>query len=255
MTLTVLIHLLIVLIALFAVWQQPLPINREIFTAIDLPPGPPTASQGKEDLPQPVPTQAEPAPALDPPVVPLLPSELSPVAPAVPEAIAALLADADLQAAGGTCDLTGPVQAALRLDPEVQRLLPSIPPSRRSVAMAIALWNREWVAPDAELTPIVLDAIRLTVVTTVDAASAACRSQVQAGPRLVYLPGAIDTVLALGSGEWAWQDVADTARPVSPEVFDSAAQRPGAMPSQSPTPFVKPQPWSGGRSTFYHSDQ
>lgn len=236
MALTALIHLIIVLIALFALWRSPAPLDREIFTAIDLSPAPPSAAQAEEAPPQPAPPQPQPTPSPAPPVVLLLPSELAPPPPAVPEAIQALLAEADSQGAGGACDLTGPVEAALRLDPDVQRLLPSIPPSRRSVAMAIALWNREWVAPDAGLDTVVLDAIRLTVATTIDAASDACRAQVQAGPRLVYLPGEIDTVLALGSGEWTWQDVVDTARSPSLEAADPAARLSSESLSRPLTP-------------------
>lgn len=235
MTLTVVIHVLIAVIALLALRQQPDLLEREVFTAIDLPAGPEPASQADEQSPTRAQPKPEPTPTPSPPVVLLLPSELSSPPPAVPDAIVALLADADSQAAGGACDLTGPVQAALRLDPEVQRLLPSIPPSRRSVAMAISLWNRAWVVPDAGLDAIVLDAIRLAVATTVDAASAACRSQVQAGPRLVYLPGTIDTVLVLGSGQWSWQDVADTARPSSPELAGPATVLPREIPARPTT--------------------
>lgn len=129
----------------------------------------------------------------------------------LPDVVISLLAEADGQGSSGGCDLTEPVQAALRLDPEVQRLVPTIPASRRSVAMAIALWDRKWSEPDAGLGPEVLTAIMQTVASTINAASPACRAHLQAGPRLIYLPGPVDTVLALGSGEWSWQDLSDTA--------------------------------------------
>jgi hypothetical protein len=128
--------------------------------------------------------------------------------------VVALLEQADATANGGACDLTGPVQAALRTSEGVMRSLPHIPRDQRSVANAIMVWNAQWVTPDPDLAPVAFEAIRDVVAGTVAAASEGCRLQPQGGPRLIMLPGANETiVLALGSGTWRWQDVLDTARP------------------------------------------
>ena len=112
---------------------------------------------------------------------------------------------------GGGCDLTATVQSALRADPEIETALPMIPPERRSVANALALWKGGWVEPDARLPAQALDAIRDTMGRVVAAAPPACRSQILRGPRFIYLPGAgRTTVLSMGSGQWSWQEVVDT---------------------------------------------
>lgn len=133
-------------------------------------------------------------------------------------------------ASAGGCDLTAPVQAALQADQQVQQLLPSIPPERRSVANAMAIWNQAWLTPDATVDPKVYETIRLTVATAIGSASEECRTQPQAGPRLVYLPAPTaqggTTVLAMGSGEWTWQQVADTARPEVVLALNAPLERP-----------------------------
>lgn len=126
----------------------------------------------------------------------------------------AVLKQEKARAAGGGCDLTAPVQAALRADPLITELMPTIDRDRRSVANALAIWNEEWVAADARFPPETLAAIRDVVRRTVDGASPACRMQELGGPRLLYVPiENTTTVLAVGSGRWTWGDVATTADP------------------------------------------
>ncbi|MEO6151580.1 MAG: hypothetical protein ABIT09_03010 [Croceibacterium sp.] len=166
-------------------------------------PGPPNPAPTKQPQPHKVPP-TPPQPIVMPPPVQL---------PVVSPMVVALLEQADTQAAGA-CDLTYPVQVALQTSPAVQEQLPTIPDSRRSVANALAMWNQTWVEPDLQLKPQALDIIRTTVATTIEAASAACRAQLQGGPRLIFLTSdTATTVLALGSGEWTWQQVADSAQP------------------------------------------
>jgi hypothetical protein len=175
-------------------------------------PGPPAP----EPTTEPQPREVEPTP---PQLIVIPPPALE--IPTLSPMVVSLLERADTQAAGG-CDLTYPVQVALQTSPEVQRELPRIPEQRRSVANAVAIWNQTWFEPDEQLSQSVVLAIRGTVAATVAAASDACRLQLQGGPRLIYLPGIPDTtVLALGSGEWTWQQVADSASPdfmVDPSV-------------------------------------
>lgn len=182
---------------------------------------PPQPTLTTFNLPSPDPPAELPAKTVQPRKVPPLPPQLVEVPPPLlelarlPEMVMALLEQADAQSADGACDLTPPIQAALRISPEVHRDLPTIPARRRSVASTIALWNQIWVVADEDLSQRALDSIRTTVTTTIAAASNSCRLQSQRGPRLIYLPGETDTVLALGSGEWTWQQVADSAEPLS----------------------------------------
>ncbi len=163
-------------------------------------PKPPKARQ-----PTPVPPTPPQPVVAPPPILPL---------PTPNTIVVALLEQADASASGGACDLTGPVQAALRTNDGVMRSLPHIPHNQRSVANAIMVWNARWVTPEPDPAPVAFEAIRDVVAGTVAAASEACRLQPQSGPRLIMLPGTTETiVLALGSGTWRWQDVLDTARP------------------------------------------
>lgn len=168
------------------------------------------------DAKPPTPLQPElvapklPAPVIvPPPVIPL---------PTPNETIVAMLEQRASLASQGACDLTEPVQAALRQSEAVAASLPQIPQARRSVANAIMVWNAQWVALHETLDPAAMAAIRDTVAGTVAAASPECRLQPQSGPRLILLPGAtVTTVLALGSGVWRWQDLLDTAQQEVPE--------------------------------------
>lgn len=166
----------------------------------DLKPEPPKTPQPKSVKPTP------PRPVVVPPPEIVLPTTNA--------LIVALLEQTESAANGGACDLTAPVQAALQSSVAVRASLPLIPPDKRSVANAIMLWKVAWLAEDQQLDATAIAAIQGVVTETVAAATPECRLQPQAGPRLLLLPGAGDTVvLAVGSGQWRWQDLLDTARP------------------------------------------
>jgi len=135
---------------------------------------------------------------------------------------------------GGACDLTAPVQSALQANPDVRARLPMIPADQRSVANAIMVWNAGWLHADDGVAKAAYAAIRETVASVVLAAPDACRSQVQSGPRLILLPGdhGQTTVLALGSGQWTWQQVADTAVPRPAYAMARAARFSAANPQK-----------------------
>ena len=136
------------------------------------------------------------------------------VLPTINALLVALREQSASAATGGACDLTAPVQAALQSSDAVRASLPLIPPDKRSVANAIMLWKVAWLAEDQQLDATAIAAIQAVVTETIAAATPECRLQPQAGPRLLLLPGAGDTVvLAVGSGQWRWQDLLDTARP------------------------------------------
>ena len=126
--------------------------------------------------------------------------------------LVATLDQADSAANGGTCDLTAPVQAALQSSEAVRASLPLIPADKRSVANAVMVWKVSWLAEDQQLDATAIAAIRDVVAETIADATPECRLQPQAGPRLLLLSGPGDTVvLAVGSGQWRWQDLLDTA--------------------------------------------
>ncbi len=130
---------------------------------------------------------------------------------------------------GGACDLTNPVQTVLQADPDVRAQLPTIPADQRTAANAIVVWNAGWLHADDAAAKSAYAAIRTAVAGAVLAAPDACRAQVQSGPRLVFLTDSHNrtTVLALGSGQWTWQQVADTAS-VSGALPAFAFHAPGA---------------------------
>jgi hypothetical protein len=142
-------------------------------------------------------------------------------------------------AAGAGCDLTQPVQDALRRNVELNNHLSDIPEDRRSIANAIVVWNARWTDPGPP-SLLAFAAIRQTITQTVLAASAACRSQPQTGPRLIYLPGDAGktAILAVGSGQWTWQQVIDGV-PSLPAATDAAQF--AAVPS-APLPAATLQP-------------
>jgi hypothetical protein len=175
-------------------------------------------------IPQPHPAHLHPhiarvvAIASTPPLpIPLI--EIAPIAgvPAGPNA--ALFTNISLQqtavAMGAACDLTQPVQDALRHDQVVERQLPTIPADDRSVANAIVLWNAGWINAANAPTQAALATIRQAITQTITVSSAECRNQVQAGPRLIYLPVSAGKtlILALGSGRWTWQQLVDGTLP------------------------------------------
>ncbi len=162
------------------------------------------------DTPEPPkPKQIETPPLPPEPVIVPVPEILLPSVNAMPVSVLEQVAS---EASGGGCDLTDPIQRALQADIRVNLELPSIAPDRRSVANALAVWDGFWIESDQQFPEPALTSIQDTVRLTVAAASDACRLQVQRGPRLIYLPGpGRTTVLALGSGEWTWQQVVDSS--------------------------------------------
>ena len=168
--------------------------------SMDPKPEPPKAPQPKPLKPTP------PQPIVVPPPEVVLPTAST--------LLVAMLDQTESAKNGGACDLTGPVQAALQSSDAVRASLPLIPPDKRSVANAIMVWKVAWLAEDQQLDATAIAAIQGVVAETIAAATPECRLQPQAGPRLLLLSGTGDTVvLAVGSGEWRWQDLLDTARP------------------------------------------
>ena len=198
---------------------QPVKPRETSLMAFDVAPNIAIAKQAPAKPPQPVRVPPPPVEAIvvPPPIVPL---------PVPSDVVVAMLAQSEAQSQDGACDLTDPVRAALAESVEVTALLQRMPRAHRSVANAIMVWNVDWVASDNALDREALAVIRDVVAGTVAAASPECRLQQQGGPRLIMLPGVREnTVLALGSGLWRWQDMLQTARPDWSEEALLAAPR------------------------------
>jgi hypothetical protein len=160
------------------------------------------------------------------------------VVPDVPDSVS--IAETTPMALGGGCDLTQPVQDALRHSEDVRRQLPAIPADQRSVANVIVIWNAGWIDPESVLAQPAYATIRQTISQLVAASSADCRNQLQTGPRLIYLPGSAGktTVLALGSGPWNWQQLIDGAAPLPASTLPQARTA-LVFPSPPPTGLAK----------------
>lgn len=164
---------------------------------------------------QPVPAMiaiAVPAPVAAPPT-PVAPTPTPIVIAAeVPEPMFELAAEvaAVIPVTGADgCGLTDAVAAALQADPAVGDAVRRIPHGARSVANAVLVWNGDWVDPASVGGPAVLDTIRIAVQASVAAAPKACRTAAVIGPRLVLIADrSRPMVLALGSGVWAWGQLA-----------------------------------------------
>jgi hypothetical protein len=169
-----------------------------------------TASLATFDVSMPIAPPARPKPVkvpatVAPPLVELpapepLPSMVMP---------AAVATELEAVPAGG-CDLTDVVQLALRESPAAHAAIEALPVQDRSVANAVMVWDGGWIQMGSPASRDALVQLRQIVAETIATATAECRSQLQAGPRLLAIPGQPDVTLALGSGRWRWDDLAKT---------------------------------------------
>lgn len=219
---TIAVHIGIIAALLMSTGDKPrTPVARAL-AVFDISASAEVTNVAPPDLVQPEPVMPEPPqPIIVPPPIIRLPT--------TDQVLVATLSENDAAAPGSACDLTEPVQAALRASEAVTARLPEIPPERRSVANVIMIWNTSWVAVHETLDPEAMATIRETMAGVIAEASLDCRLQQQSGPRMIMIPGATDTtVLALGSGTWRWQDVLDTAVSEADRAtsFTTADQKP-----------------------------
>jgi hypothetical protein len=177
--------------------------------------GPATARRGDAtlavfDVSIPIAPPAKARPLVKPPTVPPPLVEL-PIPLPQPSVPAPIAVAAELEAVpSGGCDLTDVVQVALRESPTAHAAIEALPVKDRSVANAVMIWDGNWVQMTSPTARDALTTIRQIVAQTIAAATPDCRSQLQAGPRLIAIPGQTDVTLALGSGRWRWDDLATT---------------------------------------------
>lgn len=134
------------------------------------------------------------------------------------------LAVAAAGAKGETCQLTAWLQQALQNDPQVRAALALMPRRALSLSNALMLWDTGWVQGDPKAAAN-LAAVRAAVLAGVRAAPAGCQSAPVRGPEIMTLNDPSGTtVIAIGSGEWRWQDLLTTAP--APRVTMAALQVP-----------------------------
>lgn len=123
------------------------------------------------------------------------------------EVAASVAAAAASASQGDPCALGEWLQNALQTDPAVQAALADVPRSARSVANAVMLWNGSWPQPSAEAAAG-MTSIRAIVMAGVASAPVNCQVQPIIGPVLITVgDDANATILAVGSGNWRWQDL------------------------------------------------
>ena len=143
---------------------------------------------------------------------------------AEPVAMPSVPGDTPFQLVSSGCDLTDTVQSALRSDAAVRDAMAALPVDARSVANAVMLWQAYWIDGDTPAAREALAHIRDVIVATVMGASDECRTQLQAGPRLIAVAGPPDITFALGSGNWRWGDLVAPAG--SPQIASAQTDRP-----------------------------
>ena len=201
--------------------SQPPDLTVGLFAASVLTPSPPTPVRSPPTEPKPPPTppaKADPAPdtpasipALDPTAEP---TPLDAPTPTQARPVAQEQAQAQ---ASNPCDLTGPVQVALQNDASARASLLRIPQQARSVANAVKLWDGAWIGTGQLGGETIAAPIRDRIIAVVAALPGSCLHHPLQGPRLVSVSDtAGTTVLAIGSGLWAWSDLAPTQSSSTP---------------------------------------
>lgn len=108
-------------------------------------------------------------------------------------------------APGTPCELTATLASLFAQSPAVKQGLAGLPPSQRSVANAVMLWDGQWPADSLTGGQALL---RSLLVKAVSAARPDCLQQINQGPVLFLVPEQQTTVvLAIGSGQWRWADL------------------------------------------------
>ena len=125
-----------------------------------------------------------------------------------------VLSDADTQAlsqfqpasaqigAGQPCNLTSAVVHDFSQSPTVRQGVAELPPGEKSVANAVQIWDGAW---PAETQSGGMALLRGLLIREINAAPAACLTQINTGPVFFMVPdGEATVVVAVGSGQWTW---------------------------------------------------
>lgn len=136
------------------------------------------------------------------------------VEPAAPDVNAA----SGAKAAGAGCALAKDISHSIATDFAAMAELRALPPSIRTSADAVLLWNGQWTLPDGGSDGIDPRALRRVIEQAVAESPIECRLAMNIGPQFVQVAEENRTVMVvIGSGRWRWTDLLDPA-------FDAVTQ-------------------------------
>ena len=143
------------------------------------------------------------------PVEPAMTEISVPLAVAAPDIAVAAVARAPSAETGNDCALTETIRAALAGNGAVASVLATIPSKARTVANAVMLWDGQWASLPSQRGTADLRLIREVVTSSIQDAPTDCQQMRLTGPRLMMIPDSSGVVvLAFGSGNWSWAEVA-----------------------------------------------
>lgn len=154
------------------------------------------------------PTAPKPPPPIPLPPPPVILPSVLPI-PAAAQNIAPAGLGAPQPGDAGGCALATRTAEAIVADPAAMAELAALPPSYRTLADAVMLWNGEWltIAPGLPIAPAT-GSLRRVVEQVVAEASPDCRAAPTNGPQFLAIPEpGRTTTLVIGSGTWRWSDL------------------------------------------------
>ena len=138
----------------------------------------------------------------------------APAAPADrPSDVPRTSAASGTQGVAGGCALSRDTAVAIGQDAAAMTELHALPPSARTSADAVLLWDGQWMDEGASSRGTAAGPLRRAVEQVVADAPQSCREAAAKGPEFIAVPdGARTVMIVIGSGEWRWADL--LARPV-----------------------------------------
>ena len=109
---------------------------------------------------------------------------------------------------GDGCTLARDAGEAIGQDPFAMAELEALPPSVRTSADAVMLWNGQWLDLGVMAAGIGRGSLRRVVEQVVENAPAECRNAEAIGPQFIpVLEGERTVTIVIGSGVWHWADL------------------------------------------------
>lgn len=134
------------------------------------------------------------------------------------------------EAVGG-CSLAQDVGQAIEHDPAAMAELDALPPTLRTSADVVMLWNGQWLDSGETAAGTDTGSLRRVVEQVVAGASVECRDATVAGPRFIPVPeGTRTATIVVGSGSWRWGDLLASSADCSP-VPSTACPAIGGRPT------------------------
>lgn len=111
---------------------------------------------------------------------------------------------------GKSCAPVEAIAKSIMQDADALAALRAVPKSERSISEVIVIWNAGWSASSEESA--VLMPLRQNILHALHDLNRDCLAQPVAGPRLIQISTEAGTIfLAIGSGNWSWNQLYDYA--------------------------------------------